>query len=80
MAVINRGHLQEEKLIEDAQKATQGCRDFLLQPRYRPQADYEICDDSRLKERLAFFTQPSHGDQPWLVGKSVKSEGLCVIS
>ncbi len=58
MAPVNEEHLHEEKLTGDAQKAAQGCRDFLLQARYRLQGDYEICDDDGLKEHSsAFYTQ-----------------------
>ncbi|KAF7870324.1 hypothetical protein EAF04_004070 [Stromatinia cepivora] len=58
MAAVDRGHLDEEKLTDDAQRAAQACLEFLLQARYRPQGDYEICDDSRLKEISgAFYTE-----------------------
>ncbi|KUJ06228.1 uncharacterized protein LY89DRAFT_726697, partial [Mollisia scopiformis] len=55
MAAANKGHLHEEELTGDAQKAAQKCREFLLQARYRHQGDYEICNDSGLKENSRAF-------------------------
>ena len=60
MATANRGHLHEEQLTDDAQKAAKACQDFLLQARYRPQGDYEVCDDDHLKEKPAHFMQSLH--------------------
>jgi hypothetical protein len=58
MAAANGEHLLEEQLSDDAQKAAQGCRDFLLKARYRPQGNYEICDEIGLKEHVrAFYTE-----------------------
>ena len=51
----DKGHLHDEKLPEGAQKEVEGCRDFLRGTRYRPQGDYEICDDSSLREHCGAF-------------------------
>lgn len=55
MATANPGHLREEQLTDDALKAAKACQDFLLQARYRPQGDYEVCDDDHLKEKTSAF-------------------------
>ena len=54
----DKGHLRDQKLPDGAQKAAESCRDFLRDARYRPQGDYEILDDSSLKEHGgAFFAE-----------------------
>jgi hypothetical protein len=56
MAEAADGHLQDEQLAVDAQKAAEDCRDFLRNAKYRPLGNYEICDDSiGLKEHSAPF-------------------------
>jgi hypothetical protein len=55
MAAAGRGHLHEEELSETAREAAEGPQEFLRNAHYRPQGDYEICDDTGLRGRLSPF-------------------------